>query len=215
MTNRIADISQRKAARFAGFGLLIIAIAGGFVFFALNSIVIVPGDAAAKAFNEIKANEWLFVIFIASVLVMITCNVVVVLALYVLLKPVNKELALFMGIFRLINTILFALNMVFLFIEPLLFNFIHMIGILFYALHILILGFLIFKSGYIPRILGVLLIIGGAIGYLPESLTYFFFPNYAWIISPGLTVASIAEISLGLWLLLKGTKIPENPEIKK
>ena len=181
----------------------------------MNSIVIVPGDAAAKAFNEIKANEWLFVIFIASVLVMITCNVVVVLALYFLLKPVNKVLALFMGIFRLINTILFAINMVFLLIEPLLFNYIHMIGILFYALHVLVLGYLIFKSGYIPRILGVLLIIGGALGYLPESLTYFFFPNYAWIISPGLTVASIAEISLGLWFLLKGTKIPENPEIKK
>ena len=209
MTNHITNISKREAARVAGFGLIIIAIAGGFVFFALNSIVIVPGDAAAKAFNEIKANEWLFGIFIASVLVMITCNVVVVLALYVLLKPVNKVLALFMGIFRLINTILFAINMVFLFIEPLLFNYIHMIGILFYALHILVLGYLIFKSGYIPKILGVLLIIGGALGYLPESLTYFFFPNYAWIISPGLTVASIAEIALGLWLLLKADKISE------
>jgi len=209
MKNRITDISQRKAARVAGFGLLIIAIAGGYIFFVLNSIVIVPGDAAAKAFNYIKANEWLFGIFIASVLIMITCNIVVILALYVLLKPVNKELALLMGIFRSINTILFAINMVLLFIEPLLFNFIHMIGIVFYALHILVLGYIVFKSGYIPRILGVLLMIGGAIGYLPESLTYFFFPNYAWIISPGLTVASIAEISLGFWLLLKGAKIPE------
>ena len=104
--------------------------------------------------------------------------------------------------------------MLFLFIEPLLFNYIHLIGIVFYALHILFLGYLVFKSGYIPRILGVLLIIGGSLGYLIESLTYFFFPNYIWIASPGLTVGAIAEISLGFWLLLKGDKIPEmKPEI--
>ena len=208
MTNRITNISKRKAARVAGFGLIIIAIAGGFVFFALNSIVIVPGDAAAKAFNEIKANEWLFVIFIASVLIMITCNVVVILALYVLLKPVSKELALLMGIFRLINTILFAINMVFLFIEPLLFNYIHMIGIIFYALHILVLGYLIFKSGYFPRILGILVMIA-CFGHLLEFFQIFLFPGYEVIAYPGLAAAMIGEFSFMFWLLIKGAKIPE------
>ena len=114
-----------------------------------------------------------------------------------------------MAVFRLINTIIFAINMVFLFIEPLLFNYVHMIGIVFYALHILVLGYLVFKSGYIPRILGILLIIGGSLGYLIEVLIYFLFPYYGWIASPGLTVGAIAEISLGLWFLLKSAKIPE------
>ena len=207
MKNIIANISNKKAARVAGFGLLIIAIAGGFIFFVLDSIAIVPGDAAAKAFNNIKANEWLFSLFIISVLIMVTCNVVVVLALYVLFKSVNKELALLTVVFRLINTIIFGINMVNLFIEPLLFNYIHLIGIVFYALHILVLGYLVFKSGYIPRFLGVLLIIGGALGYVPEVLTFFFFPNYAWIASPGLTVGAIGEILLSLWLLLRSAKI--------
>ncbi len=214
MKKPIADVSQRKAARVAGIGLIIIAITGAFIFYALNSIDIVPGDAAAKAFNNIKTNEWLFDIFIVSVLINITCNVVVVLALYVLLKPVSKELALLTVVFRLINTIIFAINMVLLFIEPLLFNYVHLIGVVFYALHILFLGYLVFKSGYIPRILGVLLIIGASLGYLIESLTYFFFPNYLWIDSPGLMVGAIAEILLSLWFLLKGNKMPEmKPEI--
>jgi len=213
MTNRIADISRRKAARVAGIGLLIIAIAGAYIYYALNAIVIVPGDATAKAFNNIKANELLLGIFIASVLIMFTCNVVVVLALYILLKPVKKESTLLTVVFRLINTIIFTFNMFLLFIEPLLFNFVHMIGIVFYALHILILGYIIFQSGDIPRIFGVLLMIGGALGYLIEVLTYFFFPNYGWLASPGLTVAAITEISLSVWLLLKSAKIPEmNPE---
>ena len=214
MKNIIAKISNKKAARVAGFGLLIIAIAGGFIFFVLDSIAIVPGDAAAKAFNNIRANEWLFGLFIVSVLIMVACNVVVVLALYVLLKPVKKEFALLTVAFRLINTIIFAINMVNLFIEPLLFNYIHLIGIVFYALHILVLGYLIFKSGYIPRILGVMLIIGGSLGYLIEVITFFFFPNYAWLSSPGLTIGAIAEISLSIWLLLKSAKISSMIEEK-
>ena len=214
MKNIIAKISNKKAARVAGFGLLIIAIAGGFIFFVLDSIAIVPGDAAAKAFNNIRANEWLFGLFIVSVLIMVACNVVVVLALYVLLKPVKKEFALLTVAFRLINTIIFAINMVNLLIEPLLFNYIHLIGIVFYALHILVLGYLIFKSGYIPRILGVMLIIGGSLGYLIEVITFFFFPNYAWLSSPGLTIGAITEISLSIWLLLKSAKISSMIEEK-
>lgn len=210
----ITNISHKKAARVAGMGLLIIAIAGGFIFFVLDSISIVPGDAAARAFNNIKTNEWLFGLFIICVLIMVTCNVVVILVLYVLLKPVNKELALITAVFRLLNNIIFAFNMVNLFIEPLLFNYIHLIGIIFYALHIVVLGYLVFKSGYIPRFLGVMLIIGGSLGYVPEVLTFFFFPNYAWLASPGLTVGAIGEILLSLWLLLKSAKISSMIEEK-
>ena len=214
MTNSIADISQHKAAMVAGIGLLIIALAGAYIYYVLDAIIIVPGDATAKAFNNIKANEFLLGIFIASVLIMFTCNVVVVLALYVLLKPEKKEFTLLTVFFRFINTIIFTFNMFLLFIEPLLFNFVHMIGIVFYALHILVLGYIIFKSGYIPRIFGVLLMIGGSLGYLIEVLTYFFYPNYGWIASPGLTVAAIAEISFSLWLLLKSANISSMIEEK-
>ena len=211
MTNRIADISQRKAARVAGFGILILVIAGSYIFFVLNSTLEggIPGDAALTAAKNIKANELLFGIVIAVILIMVMCNMVVALALYVVLKPVIKDLALLAAIIRLTYAIIFGINMVFLFIEPSSFSYVFLIGQIFYGFHMLVLGYLVFKSGYIPRILGVLLIIGGSMGYLIEVLTYFIFTSYLWIASLGIVVAVIAEISLGLWLLLKGTKIPE------
>jgi len=207
MKIRIADISQRKVVKIAGVGYLIIIIAGFFAFFVLSNLI-VPGDAAKTAKN-IQANQWLFRIMIISFLIMLTFDVIVGLALYVILKPVNYKLSLFAVIFRLIQAFFIAISLVILFIEPLSFNNIYLIGQIFFALYLLILGYLVFKFSYIPRFVGILLIIGGALGYLLESLMYFLFPDYVAIALPGLVVGTIGEIALTLWLILKGHKIPE------
>jgi hypothetical protein len=203
----IADISQRKVVKIAGLGYLIIIIAGFFAFSVLSTLL-VPGDAAKTAKN-IEANQGLFRVMIISFLIMVMFDVVVGLALYVILKPVNNKLSLLAVIFRLIQAIFIAISMVYLLIEPLLFNDVYLIGQIFFALYLLVLGYLVWKPSYIPRILGILLIIGGVLGYLLESLIYFFFPDYVAIAIPGLVVGTIAEISLSLWLLLRGDKIPE------
>ena len=104
MTNRIADISLRKAARVAGFGLLISFIAG---FIAFERFA-VPGDAATTAYN-IMASEMLFRIKIASYLIVLTLDVVVAWALYVLLKPVNKSLSLLMAWFRVVYATIYGI----------------------------------------------------------------------------------------------------------
>ena len=209
MKNLFAEISINKIARVAGLVILILIIVGSYVFFALNTGLEPPGETAIAAANSIKANEWLLTIFILSVLIMIICNVFLALAFYLLLKQINKNLSFLGMVIRLIYTIIFAISMVFLFIEPLLFNYVFLIGQIFFAIHIIFLGYLILKSDYIPKIPGVLFIIGGSLGYIIESLTSFFSPNYVWISAPGIVVAVIAEISLSLWLLLKSNKIPE------
>jgi hypothetical protein len=207
MNNSIMNISQRKIVKVAGFGYLIIIIAGFLAFFILSNLL-VPGDSIKTAKN-INNSQWLFSIMIISFLIMLTFDVVVGLALYVVLKPVNKMLSLLAVIFRLIQAIFIAISLVFLFIEPLSFNYVYLIGQVFFALYLLILGYLVLKSGYIFRIIGILLIIGGILGYLLESLMYFLFPDYVGIALPGLVIGTIAEIGLTLWLILKGDKIPE------
>jgi len=216
MKNPIADISQRKAARVAGLGFLILFIAGAFLFFILNSTLErgIPGDAAVIAAKNIKTNGLLFGIVVIIILIMITCNMVVALAFYVLLKPTYNDLALLATVIRFIYAIVFAINMVLLFVEPSLFSYLFLVGQIIYALHMLLLGYLVFKSGYIPRILGFLLIIGGSVGYLIEVLTYFILQEYLWIASLGIVVAVIAEILLACWFLLKAAKISEMIEEK-
>ena len=69
-------------------------------------------------------------------------------------------------------------------------------------------GYLIYKSGYFPRILGILAILAG-FGFLIEGLQYFLLPDYEVISLPGSSAAIIGEFALCGWLLLKGAKIPD------
>jgi hypothetical protein len=80
-----------------------------------------------------------------------------------------------------------------------------MIAQLFYGTWLIPLGYLVFKSGFLPRILGILLLIDG-IGILIWFLQFFLFPGYEIITYPGLAASFIAEFSLSLWLLIMGVK---------
>jgi len=233
MKNPIADISPRKAAKIAGFALLIMLIPAIFANFFVFPSLIVPGDAATTA-NNIMANEGLFRAGIGSWLIVITLDVVTAWALYVLLKQANKSLSLLAAWFRLMHAAIFGitlLNLVFvsvllsgadyltvfetgqlhalvsLFLNG--YNYGFNIGIFFFSFHLGILGYLVYKSGYIPRILGVLLIVS-SFGYLIINAGEILLPNYPEIITLVISVpAFIGEFSLMLWLLFKGTKILE------
>ncbi len=233
MTNRIVDISLRKAAIVAGLGLLIMLIPAIFANYFVFPNLIVPGDAATTA-NNIMASEGLFRAGIGSWLIVITLDVVTAWALYVFLKPVNKSLSLLAAWFRLMHAAIFGitlLNLVFvsvllsgadyltvfeagqlhalvsLFLNG--YNYGFNIGIFFFSFHLGILGYLVYKSGYIPRILGVLLIVS-SFGYLIINAGEILLPNYPEIITQVIGVpAFIGEFLLMLWLLWRGAKIPE------
>ncbi len=83
------------------------------------------------------------------------------------------------------------------------------IGFFFFSFHLGILGYLVYKSGHIPRILGVLLIVA-FFGYLIESAGTILLPNYPDVLTTVLIVPGfIGEVALAFWLLFKGAKIPE------
>jgi len=226
MTNLFADMSQRKAARIAGFLGLTIWL--GPLALAIRMSIIVPGDVAATV-NNIMANGGLFRIAIVSDLIMNVFWCLLMLALYVLLKPVGKWLASLFVVFGLLIVPIAMLNAVNDFAALLLlsgadyltvfeagqlhaqvmfFLDLHKTGVsiagIFMGLWLLPLGYLVFKSGYFPRILGVLVIITG-FGYVIDSFAFFLF-NSEPIIS---MVTFIGEVVFLLWLVLKGAKIPE------
>ena len=226
MTNSIADSSLRKAAIVAGLGLLVMSIFAIFAQFSVIQGLIVPGDAAATS-NNIMANEMLFRLGIVSFMIVIICDVIVAWGLYVLLKPVNKNLSLLTAWFRLAYAAIFAVALANLFyalqllsgadylaaFEPnqlqaqvmLSLDAFHAgwtIGLVIFGLHLALLGYLAFKSGYIPKILGILLIIAG-FGYFINSFIFFLVPNYEAIIS---LFTFIGELLFMFWLLWKGVK---------
>ena len=236
MTASIADISLRKAAIVAGLGLLIMILPAIFMnFFVLESLI-VPGDAAETA-NNIMANELQFRIGICSFIIVIILDVLVAWALYVFLKPVNKSLSLLAAWFRLLYTAVFGFALLYLITVLRLLSdadYLTVFGtdqlhaqvmlslnafsdgwaigyVCFFSLHLFVLGYLVYKSGYIPRILGVLLIIGG-FGYLIDTFALLLLPNYEAyeaIFTLLIIPTALGEVLLALWLLIKGVKIPE------
>ena len=235
MTNRITDISLRQAAIIAGIGLLLMAILAPFAEFSVRQGLIVPGDATTTA-NNITANESLFRIAICIYLIVAILDVVVAWGLYVFLKPVNKSLSLLAAWFRvvyagilaivLVNFVValqllsgadylsaFETNQVYaqamLFLDA--FDYGWTIGLAIFGLHLLLLGYLIFKlSGYIPKILGVLVIIAG-LGYMIDSFGKLLSPNYDANIA---LFTFIGEVLLILWLFIKGARTP-NPSTEE
>jgi len=225
-------MNPNKIARVAGFLYLLMAPFGVFGMFYVPSIIIVPGDAAITA-NNIMASESLFRSGIVSTLMVQIINIFMVLVLYKLLKPVNKNHALLMVIFILIGAPIAMLNELNRLITLLLlsganyltvftadqlqalvplFLDLHEHGItiagIFWSLWLFPMGYLAFKSGYIPRILGVLLIIAG-FGYLIDSFAVFLLPNFYATISQFILFTTYGELLFPLWLLIKGVNVEQ------
>jgi hypothetical protein len=222
--------STKKTARIAGLLYLFMAITSAFGLLYVSSKIIVDGDAIATA-NNIISFELLFRMGIVSNLIGQIGFIFLVLVLYRLLKEVNKTHAKIMVTLVLVSVPIAFLNnlnqlgalivlsgsvylkvlppnnlnaLVMLFLD--LYNHGIFVVEIFWALWLFPFGYLVFKSGFIPRIFGVLLIIS-CFSYLIGSITYLIIPHYYDIVSIfTIAPAALGEFSIILWLLIKGVK---------
>jgi hypothetical protein len=170
----------------------------------------VPDDAATTTDN-IKADGLLFGLGIIAYLIILALDVIIALALYVILKPVNKSLSWFAAVLRLLYTAIFGISLfalVLLFSNEYVYG--KLIAYIFFILHIFVLGYLAFKSDYIHKILGVFLMIA-SICYIVILYGDYIFPKELFdaLFMIAIIPATFAELSLGIWLLIKRGKIPE------
>jgi len=221
--------SIKKTARIAGLLYLALAVLSAFGLVYVPSMLIVPGDAAATA-NNIVTSESLFRLGFMSNLIAFTVNIFVALLLYKLLKPVNKSMASLMVILILIGLAIGMLNELNPFAALLLlgsadhltaftadqlqalaslFLDIYQPGFsiahIFWGLWLFPLGYLVFKSGFLPKVIGVLLIIAG-LGYLVDFTLFFLFPDITVTVSE---FTFVGEVLLILWLLIKGVNVEQ------
>ena len=220
-----ADISRRKVALIAGLGLLVMAVLAPFALLSVLPNLIVPADAAATV-NNFIASEGLFRIAIAAVLIVIMLDVVVAWALYVLLRPVSRTLAVLVGWLRLAYTAMFAVALANLLdvaqlvggpdgaaLQPAQLQAQVMASIAsfengwdmslaIFGLHLLGLGYLLFRSADFPRFLGVLVVIAGG-GYLADTFARILVPDFAFTFS---VFTFVGEALLIVWLFYRAIK---------
>jgi hypothetical protein len=226
MTNNTNKISLHAAALIAGFAILIMAIAAPFAeLYAFPKFV--GSGKVADVSRNILANMGLFRACIFSYLITFVCDLIAAWALYVLLKPVNEDLSLLTALFRLVYAVIALVALVNLvsilrllhgsdFESDLLHTQIIQsidsfrsgwhFGISFFGIHLGLLGVLVYKSDYIPRLLGALLIIAG-LGYLIDGLKPILFPNTNVDFAK---FTFYGELLFMLWLIIKGWRIQES-----
>ncbi len=230
MTVHTAETSPLVYARAAGLLYLIIIVFGIYSEVFIRSSLIVAGDAAATAAN-IVASEGLFRLGFLADAIMLLSDVAIAVLFYVLLKPVSKTLALTAAAFRLTQAAVLGFNLLNYYAALLLINgtayaavfrpdqlhalallFLDMhshgydLGLIFFGLSNLVLGYLVVRSEYFPGLLGYGLI-AAALVYLTGSLIRFLSPDYISYIEPVYIVPLAAELAFCLWLLVKGVRV--------
>ena len=223
--------STKNPGRFAGWLYLLTSIAGFFAMVYVPSRLIVPGNAAATASN-ISASETLFRLGIAGQLISQAGFIFVVLALYDLLKGINRRYASLMVTFVVVMIPIAILNelnsiaalalvrgadFLSIFEKPqrealaMLFLNLHFQGLvvdeIFFGLWLLPLALLVYRSRFLPRFLGVWVALGG-LGWVILSLTGVLLPQYYNKVFTYCQPASFGEVALMLWLVIRGAKPP-------
>ena len=225
LPDRPTSLARRRAALTAGIGLLLMAVLAPLAHFGVLENLVVSGDAATTVGN-IVADEGLFRLAIATLLVVTFLDIVVAWALYVLMKPVHPTLAILVGWLRLAAPAVFAVALANLLdvanllgsagssaLQP------DQLGVqvmasvasfdsgwdmslAIFGLHLVGLGYLLFKSVDFPRFLGVLVVLAGA-GYLADTFAIILVPDFEFTFS---WITFVGEALLIFWLLWRAIK---------
>jgi hypothetical protein len=188
----------RAYARIGGILYLFIIVAALFGEAFVRGTLIVSGDATATA-NNILGSETLFRVGLAAEMLTCVCDVALAIAAMVALGRAD-----YLNAFE--PKQLHAMAYMSLSVH----DYGYGASLLFFGFCTLLFGYLIYKSGYLPRTIGVLLVIAGA-GYVGYSLAQMLSPALAakllfpWLLLPGF----FAELGLCLWLIVKGVNLPK------
>jgi uncharacterized protein DUF4386 len=227
---RTAEESPRLKARTAGALYLIIIVVASFAEFFVHGQLAVGSDAAATAAN-ILAREPLYRLGGAAVLIYLACDTAVALIFYELFKPVSRSFALLAAFFRLLMVTILGVNLLNHFAPLVLLKGSHLtafttdqlqalalvslrmyaqgfnIALVFFGFHCVLIGSLIFRSTFLPRVIGVLLAITGVL-YLTNSFANFLAPEFGALLFRYLLPFGLpGELSLTLWLLVVGVNV--------
>ena len=211
--------SPRRASLIAGLSLLVMA-AVAVIYLSVLVPLIAPGDPELTAAN-IAAAEMTFRVGMASMILVAVLDVVASLALYRLFAPVHRDLSALAAWFRLAYSAVLLVATSELVRVPALLDdpeaalrgfdswiAIWHTGLIFFSVHMLLLGYVAYRSGFVPRIFGILLAVTG-LSYLADGVGLVLVPDYSISVA---AFGFVGEVALIFWLLIKGTRL-RSPQI--
>lgn len=207
---------SRTTSWIGGVALLLIAVLAGFGNFGALTPLITSGDAIATA-NDIAASQLLFRVGVLCMAIAAVLDVVVAAALLALLKPVNRMLAVTAAWFRVAYSAVFFVAIAQLATVPTLldepelalhalesYEIVWRTGLILFGVHLLLVGYLAYRSGFMPRVLGVLLAIAG-VGYVADGVGTLLVADFTPTLS---TFTFIGEVALIVWFIVTAIRKP-------
>jgi hypothetical protein len=204
----------RTASLIAGLGLALSVVLAPFGNFVAVQPLITTGDAAKTA-QDILNSEALFRWGIASLVLAAVLDIIIAGALLVLFQPVSRGVSMMAALFRVAYAAVFLVAIIQLVLALGLlgdptqamraidaYNTIWLVGLIFFGVHLMLIGYLAYRSGYMAKIFGILLVVAG-LGYLVDGFGTVLVPNYSINIAQ---FTFVGEAALMFWLLIKGTR---------
>jgi len=207
-------LSLRTASLIAGLALALMAALAAFGNFVAIQPLVTPGDAARTAI-DISQSEALFRWGIASLILVAVLDIIVAAALLRLFEPVNRSVSIAAAWFRVAYAAVYLVAIIQLVValgllgEPEqalraidAYGTIWLVGLILFGVHLLLIGYLAYRSGFMAKIFGILLAVAG-LGYLDDGFVLVLVP------SPAVSIAQftfVGEVALIFWLLIKGSR---------
>jgi hypothetical protein len=206
--------SLRTASLIAGLGLALIVVLALLGNFVAVQPLITPGDASKTA-QDILNSEALFRWGIASLILVAVFDIVVAAALLRLFEPVNRSLSITAAWFRVAYAAVYLVAIIQLVVALGLlgdpdqasraidaYDTIWLISLILFGIHLLLIGYLAYRSGFMAKVFGILLVIAG-LGYIADGFVAVLVPG------PSISIGQftfVGEVALIFWLLIKGTR---------
>ncbi len=210
--------SPCKASLIGGIALFLLAVIAGLANFGVVEALVTPGDAVLTA-KSLADSETLFRLGIAALMVVVILDIVVACALMALFESVNRSVATMAAVFRIAYATVFMVAISQLAGSLALlgdpdqalravadFHTIWGAGYALFSIHLVLVGYLVYRSGFAPKFLGVLLIVAG-LGYLLDEIGSVLVSGYALDIA---RFSFVGEAVLIFWLLIKGVRLRED-----
>jgi len=223
--------SIKTTVRTGGMLYLINIVLGFFAIGYVPATIVVSGNAATTAQNILSHELFYRLGFAAHIIILLT-NIPLAVVFYNLFKVVSREVTLLVVFFSLVGTAIEAVNLLNQLAPLILLTNAHYSGafnpdelqsfaympfqfqtaginlaLIFFGCYCISIGYLIFRSTFLPKIIGILLVLGGSC-YLINSFANFLTPELATNLSPCIQIPSgLAELSLCLWFLVMGVNV--------
>lgn len=194
-------LSPRECARNSGTFLLVRLLLGALIYLLLNATFPIPGDSMLAVIGSVKANVFLWIGILAVLFFFALFSLIVAFPINNVLTSIHRDLSKGAQYLRILEWFIFLAGMVLLFLENPLFIQVLLFGLIFYAGYLMIIGYLIFTSGYLNRVLGISLVVA-PIGYMLISLT-----GYIAFTSIMAIIAIVAEYSFAIYFIVKALQI--------